>query len=532
MRRNTAQELLTRLGPDDARAMMAHDPNSTVLERYYTTGRSSLIDLTAVATGADDVHANVQKQALAVTKLNSDQLQRLSSTIHVLVEQLRETDEDYPHHGTIIEKKNRDRVLKRAAFRSLMKDLVEERNREITVDDANARIEDIQKMSHTFNQRVLKVAREFVGEDQEPHSESETSGGDRDLSFLEATTSTDQIDVCEEDAEEQFREAIENGQPVQVFTDEVDDLSGEIETLDYATAARAAMEVWLSVGMAGSDFGSHHLQHHKVPCPLCQEDDTVSDEMKAKTYHPSKLGRHKKSEFHSGYKRFMRRAVNLAQANEWDGVQCEICARLAPEGVDIPPHATIKTLARHIESSTATTLRAAETDHRWWADFDDEATRQLSIDHDNLKRELGWYEPEFKGDLDHKATVKGGERDRDYRRAAETEKAMKFADIKKLERPIPIPAWPGLQFGSIPGELIERIRRESSYFVGERPDPEYYVPQNRESLFRIGPRDEVALPPIPPRYEGLLISEPATPKNLEAARDRLLKRQRKPTEEN
>lgn len=528
LRRNAAQDLSTAIGSEKTRAIMAHDPESTILERYYIADRTNLIDLTALLVDGEDGKVDNRRQSLSITKLNHDRLKKMGPALNVLTNQLRETDEEYPHFGSTAEKKNRDRVIRRAAFRSLMQDLDEEQTREMTADEANRRIDDAQSMSHAFNQRLLEQAREFIDNTQEGSNQETGQPVDNDSNnreLLGISQESGQVDQPEDDAEVQFRAQIENNQRVQTYPDEMADIPDQISSLDYATAARAAMEIWLVVGTVGSKFGTRQHQHVGVPCRLCQEDDTVDDGMKAKLYLPSKVGRHEKSDFHSGLKQFMRRAVNKAQREGIDGVQCEICARLAPDDVEVPPHATIRTLTRHIETSDNRTLRAAEADHRWWREFDDEVKQQLTTDHDGIKRELGWYNDDFRGDVLHKAKMRAGQRSRAYRREAETEVTMEFADHIRQIDPVPVPAWTGMQLGSTPGDLIEYIRRESSHFIGDRPDSAYYISQNRTSLLRVGPRDEAAIS-IPPQYQSRVLVEPYTPGNLTAARNGILKRHR------
>ena len=46
IRRNTAQELQSKIGPEMTRAILAHDPTPVVLEKYYTQERTALVNLT------------------------------------------------------------------------------------------------------------------------------------------------------------------------------------------------------------------------------------------------------------------------------------------------------------------------------------------------------------------------------------------------------------------------------------------------------------------------------------------------------
>ncbi|KAF4974714.1 hypothetical protein FZEAL_8423 [Fusarium zealandicum] len=119
LRRKTAEDLRLALGPDLARAIMAHDPKSVVLEKFNTTDRTALVNLTAIALGEEDRHSGFD-QSLALTKLNDYQLRQMGPALNAIFDELRENDDEYPHEGTIAARKNRNRVLRRAAFQSLI----------------------------------------------------------------------------------------------------------------------------------------------------------------------------------------------------------------------------------------------------------------------------------------------------------------------------------------------------------------------------------------------------------------------------
>lgn len=49
IRRNTALDYSSKIGPKMARVIMGHNPDSTVMEKYFTVGRTMLPGLTALA---------------------------------------------------------------------------------------------------------------------------------------------------------------------------------------------------------------------------------------------------------------------------------------------------------------------------------------------------------------------------------------------------------------------------------------------------------------------------------------------------
>lgn len=535
LRRKAAQQLSKTVGPEMAQAIMAHDPKSTVLEEYYTANRTTLLDLTALALNEDGASTMLdhQQEALAITRLGGEQLQKMGPMLNMIFDELRETDDDYPHDGSSAVKKNRDRVLRRAAFRSVMRDLVEEASRKLTIDETNLRVEEIQSMSHEFNQRVLAHAKEYIVARSNPRAGDEspmiaendplsTPDINLDQTFEEPLTANDH----EPDAEDQFALQIDEGQEVETYPDEITDVRDELSSLEYATAARAAMEVWLSVGTdINSQFGQKQYHGRMVFCQLCQEDETVDDEMKAKEYHPSKIQRHRDSEFHSAFRKLIRRAQIRARDEGLDGVQCEICAAIAPNHITIPVHATVKTLTRHIETSTSMLLYAEDRDLAWWTDLPHQD--QLFTAHERLKRDLGWYEENFRGDLKYKAACKAAEEARRLRKLAENDKSLRFADLKRLQRPIPVPGYPGIQFGSAPGELEAIAKGHPGIIMTTKPDPSRYLTENRMDSIKL-----TSLPTVEnlhrqftecPKFKGAVKLVPLTAKNLMDDRARLIK---------
>lgn len=445
IRRSAAMDLSTKIGPEMARAIMAHDPHSIVMEKYYTTQRTSLPNLTSLALGDDDGQVDHRPidGSLVFSRLNQDQMRRVGPMLNTVFRELREMDEQYPHDGNARAKKYRDRVIRRAALRSVMRELADEQSKNLTIDGTTLRVEQLQSMSREFNRRVLDQARQHIANQapatsvgDESENPVEDSGIDLGADFPE----DDEQDEPEDDAEDQFQHQIDHGEAVEAFPDELspdNDITHQLSEIDYATAARAAMEVWLSVGTEASTIGSKPVA--TVTCPKCQEDETVDDEAKNKQWQPSKLDRLINSEFHSGFKKFFRRAQNKAKLENLGGLQCEICVSIAPPGIVIPCHSTVKTLLLHIERCKSTSMTAGEFGiEAWWAELDTDAKAQVFIAHEQVKMEIGWYDADFRGDRQHKAKVKAEFKQRDNRRLSELSNAYKFTSEKQAPRPIPI----------------------------------------------------------------------------------------------
>lgn len=502
IRRNTAQELSNAVGTEMTRAIMAHDPSSRILEKYYIHERTALLNLTALALGEDGNEDGNERQItdiLAATRLGADQMRKMGPMLNNLVADLRETDDEYPHNGTPAQKKNRDRVLRRSAFRTLMKDLIGEQQRRLTMDETNRRVSSLESRSNDFNRRVVEQARKFLTDG----AQSDGNEAADDQALHDAGVNLDQDfdedpEVPEPDAEQQFSEQIINGDEVQTFPDELtDDLTGCLSTLDYSTAARSAMEIWLNVGKEGSKFGRTAVG--MILCPLCQEDETIDVKMRSKEYYPSKLTRHMKGEVHSDFGKFQRRAQKDAVDHHLNGVRCELCMTIAPDGMVIPTYSTVGELLRHVERSNISTMQAVERDLGWWKDFPQATQQKLTVAHDQRKRDLGWYEPNFKGDLAHKAKEKSADQSRKRRRLAETNPAFAFSDIRELQNPVQLPERPHIMQGSKP--TIPFDGQLPSTITLSKPPEEHQRPPNRRGTTIIEiPSSEVE-PKIPLRLE-------------------------------
>ncbi|KAL6402117.1 hypothetical protein AUP68_14582 [Ilyonectria robusta] len=371
--------------------MTAQDPNSTIAEGSSACDRTELLNLTSIALGEDRARHDYFRDMLSATKLSDDNYRMLSRILNELFEQLRNSDDEYPHNEDSASKQNRDRVLQRAAFQSLMKDLREKLMQELTVE--GIRMSDLQSMSNEFNRRIISQAKASVGP-QNSNSDLMEENSLGTLGVEEDPTTGG----SERDAEGQFQERIEHDKEAQILPDEVP-IGDVLDQMDYATVARCAIEIWLSAGTETSSWG--RKQAKMTPCPPCQADETVDDKTRSKHYEASNLKRHLDGDFHSRFKQFSRRAQMVAKDEGLPGVRCEICVAVAPPGTVIPLYATVATLARHITDSELTKMQAIERGNAWWANeevIDPSTVGQLFIAHDALKRSSGWYDEDFQVD--------------------------------------------------------------------------------------------------------------------------------------
>lgn len=436
LRRNTAHSLTDSLGSDMARAIMAHDPSTTTLEHYYLTDRTSRVDLTTIVTGENsNVKREDEKSSLALTKLSSEQILKLGPMLNKLFIELREGDNEYLHQGSKQKRKNRDRVLRRAAWRSVLKDINKAQKETLTQEEIRHRAKDLQAMRNEFNSRLLDQAKQYIT-DHPPQDDANEAPDVADMDF-DHDFAEDIEEIPETDAESQFAAQLESGQIVETFPDEVQDVAKDVSALEYATAARAAMEVWLAIGTNESVLGAKFLQ--KSICQLCVDDETMDHEAKTKMWEPHHLTRHQKGEVHSRFKQFSRRVQRYAKENQLSGVVCEICAMIAPEDIVLPTYLTVSTLARHIKESSHERLIPIEADCAWWRSDGFDPT-ELAVAHDELKHTAGWYDEDFRGSSIWKKRKQLHTEDRTQarHRRAKTGKTLAFSAEKELASPIPM----------------------------------------------------------------------------------------------
>ncbi|KAH7000226.1 hypothetical protein EDB80DRAFT_686837 [Ilyonectria destructans] len=210
---------------------------------------------------------------LAITKITPVQIQLMEPMLNQLFEQQRDDDEEYPHDGDSASK-DCNRVLRRAAFRAFSGELVGE-------------------------QSPTGRCRHHRRRDS-PHHWSQLRRG-----FQRGPRSQQHRGRYRGPVQTHHR----SWEEVQTFPDEIaGSIEEGIEQMDYATAARSAMEVWLLVGTEASTLGEKYLRNQTKLYDACQEDETVDAETKTKLYEHHKLQRHLSAEFHSKLKGFPRRS--------------------------------------------------------------------------------------------------------------------------------------------------------------------------------------------------------------------------------
>jgi hypothetical protein len=139
------------------------------------------------------------------------------------------------------------------------------------------RARDLKSMRNEFNTHLLAQAKRHINSDDDHDDDAAAHG---DPAHLDQGFPKDNEEIPEPDADTQFAAQVESGQAVGTFPNEIVDVPGSVSALDYGTAAKAAMEVWSSVGTDQSVLGTKAKQ--QSVCQLCVDVDTVDYEAKRK----------------------------------------------------------------------------------------------------------------------------------------------------------------------------------------------------------------------------------------------------------
>ncbi|KAF4853483.1 hypothetical protein CGCSCA4_v002307 [Colletotrichum siamense] len=146
-------------------------------------------------------------------------------------------------------------------------------------------------------------------------------------------------------------------------------------SIPYETAAKVSMTMMLD-----HTLGEYRPQG-KVPCTLCQDDDTVDAERKEKLMTVGHLNEHLASDFHTGYKKWQRQAMIAREGNFF---RCPYCTEVHPQH-DSYSFKSLKDLLRHVRRSNSNKIANGSG----WD------TPALAAKHDKLKADAGWYDDDW-----------------------------------------------------------------------------------------------------------------------------------------
>ncbi|RSM01699.1 hypothetical protein CEP52_008430 [Fusarium oligoseptatum] len=97
------------------------------------------------------------------------------------------------------------------------------------------------------------------------------------------------------------------------------------DDIPYVEAAKAFMQLILDNPM--SEY--RNLRRDGTPCPRCQEDDTISQELKDKRYYDAThLYNHERSHLHLPIQKWVRRITQAFEASDEEQIACPYCKEL------------------------------------------------------------------------------------------------------------------------------------------------------------------------------------------------------------
>lgn len=276
------------------------------MERYYVNTRSSL-QLTSIALnephgpGGYSARETADTAPLAATKLDETRLERLrGSALNAMTDFLASNDPEYPAEASRAVLKDYKRRLRRIAFRSLADEQHVQYQSTITSAEIIANVEAAH--ASTFADAVLERAKRLRGDP----AAGET-GDDFDIEF--EGFSDDEEVTLEDDVE--LQHAHHDKFTLHVTTGELFNTTSN-STLPYIDIASSLMQILLE-----SSLSTHREWKDLAPdeqrCPLCIDDDTISDENKDRIWPSEKhLSRHMAStQVHSRYARWRRVQTTL-----------------------------------------------------------------------------------------------------------------------------------------------------------------------------------------------------------------------------
>ncbi|KAM0253803.1 hypothetical protein ACHAP5_000381 [Fusarium lateritium] len=262
-------------------------------------------------------------------------------------------------------------------------------------------------MRNEFNTRLLEQAKK----DLNNADDGDDAAALADPDNLDQSFSEDNEEIPEPDADTQFADQVESGQAVETFPDEIADIPGGVSALDYGDAAKAAMEVWLSVGTDQSVLG--------MGCSLSAScaSMVVPRTMKSKANYGKVII--------SGVTRILTFIRGLSSS-----------------------HAVLNVLLATMDSKASSMSSVQRSEHAG-----------------------GWYDGDFYGSAVVKKKRQNEDREQSYRRSSLDDTTMIFSEDKELQHPLPvISKYPtlsaNLQHGSDPdwvSEYMEQAGRALAY---------------------------------------------------------------------
>ncbi|KAK3114273.1 hypothetical protein LTR53_007558 [Teratosphaeriaceae sp. CCFEE 6253] len=391
IRRRAATDMSVRIGLQATRVFLGHTPDSQTLEKHYLNVADTLDHMGVlldqdIEPGGQSTKQRANWAPLVLGQLNNEQLRRTrGNALAQMTRRLILADPDPPTDLSARSLKNYRRNARRIAEQQLLAVESEKQRTTLSKADVDAKLAGLRaaRFADEVLQRALQVAEDqgignaFTGGLDQPLEDGE----DHDGSLF-----VDTDDVDDGQAEAEPEEDLERRLHLDIPRDEEgaiivtmddDDRAMDLENsrrtpvqdASYVQQARSMMELLMDNTL--SEYVTWKYGTDKR-CPICQEDDTVSDERRMKEHNlKAHLDSHLNGNFHHPVSRWKRRTERDCRRDNGTFYcpYCEMAELPYPKG-----YKRLQDLIVHIMES-----RLVSTNDK----------------HDELKAADGWYDEEF-----------------------------------------------------------------------------------------------------------------------------------------
>lgn len=495
LRRRTATDVTRKIGPDAAKRMLNHNPDSVNLQLFYADLESTT-DLTAITLDEDVGEGGHSKQLvaqnhpIALNALTADSVQWMHGpALNAMMAKIIQNDPPVARNER--EQKNYRRRVREAALKALLSEESLKLRATMTTMDFTRRVDELNK-SETM-EKVFEMAGKAFREQQAavaPAEEDVHEAVDPETGFYKLDNQ-DVAAMAEDDIEDQVDPDSDDPIPRNLDEEfeageEEDDIPDLATNIPYITSIEAFMELLMHNTM------SQHtdVKNNPIPCTLCQEDDTVDDVMKvrhnlvlalvcntdsltakqAKRWDDTwKLDNHVHSMFHSRLGRWKREAVQKAASHPEKRLTCPLC-----EAVDISHTSkSVNQLVRHVRNDT------------------------VNAQHERLRVEGGWYDDDFVREWSNVTRRKADLREQKKRRGAIDTAGHRFSSDVELEAGIRMEGRPGVILGGV----HEDIQHPNVPTANVLERPSVTLPERYKNRVRFCPVGEVQPVPMEPALQ-------------------------------
>ncbi|KAH7024844.1 uncharacterized protein B0I36DRAFT_387286 [Microdochium trichocladiopsis] len=485
LRRRTATDVTRKVGPDTAKRLLNHDPDSVTLQLFYVDLEATT-DLTAltldeqVEDGGHSKDLVAENHPLALNALSADSLQRVhGAALNSMMSKIMQNDP--PRVRNEREQKNYRRRVRQAALNALLSEESQKLGATMTKMDYQQRVDELDKsktMDKVFELAVKALREQHAAaasteeeEEEQPHDTIDPETGfykmdDQDVALMVEDDLEDQVDP-------------QSTEPVFRTLDDEVEAGDDTDFNDLATNIPYvhSVEVFMDILMNNTMSQYENMKHNPIPCPLCQEDETIDDGLKGKLYNRKDiLDGHMHSITHSRLGRWKREALQKAASHPEGRVTCPLC-----EAVGLTrTYEKINLLVRHVRYDT------------------------VNAQHEDLKVQGGWYDNDFVREMSDLTRHKAERRQQKKRRDSITAAGHRYSSDVALSAGIPVENRPSL----VRGGPHEYKQPANTFMTSVMDIPMPSVPLRQQRNLFLGPIGEAE--PIEPALQSLLFFSPRT----------------------